>query len=57
MSEDLVPESETNELMAKMCGRDAERALANGDMVEYQKLMNKFKEHKEAAKAAREKGK
>ena len=55
MSDNLVPESETNDLVAKMFAREAERALANSDMVEYQKLMDKFKKHKEVAKAAKEK--
>ena len=52
-----VPESETHELIAKMSAHEAEKALADGDMAKYNKLMNDYKEHKAIAKAARENGK
>lgn len=51
-----VPESEAHELIAKMQAHEAEKALANRDMLEYNKLMDQFKAHKAAAKAARDKG-
>ena len=54
---ELVSESEQHNLLAKMCGRDAEKALASGDMAKYNQLMAEFKEHRKKADELKKQGK